>query len=183
MTTLVAVRKNGFVALASDSQVTSGWTSINMETPKIYAVGGAYIGFCGSVSNFVAINHYITTMPREPELVTSSDLFEFGLELHQSLKERYFLSPKDSSGMEAIDVDMVAITCKGVFSVDGDRCVLEHSRLMADGSGQSFALGAAEALYPTEMDALGIARQAVKIASRYDLGTGGPVQKARLKLE
>jgi ATP-dependent protease HslVU (ClpYQ) peptidase subunit len=60
MTTIVAVKKNGTVAIAADSLTTFGDTRLGRqykgEHDKIIEIGGSYIGLCGSSAHHLVLS-------------------------------------------------------------------------------------------------------------------------------
>ncbi len=90
MTTIVAVKKNGTVAIAADSLTTFGDTRLGRqykgEHDKILKIGGSYIGLCGSSTHHLVIS---ALLPRLKDVKHGShmDEYETYRRLHPILKE------------------------------------------------------------------------------------------------
>lgn len=182
MTTLVAVRKGPTVALASDSQMSSGPVVISVKEQKILRIGGAYFGFTGSCASVHAIEHYAETLDRKVHLETRTQLFEFFRDVHKALKDSYFLATSDNNEIEGSGAAMLAITQQGIFSVERNRSVHEYHSFIAHGHGREYAFGAAHAAYESKLSASGVARRAIHAASTFDVYTGGEVQVKSIRL-
>jgi len=67
MTTIVAVRKNGIVAIAADTLTTFGNTrlpaALDASHDKILHCGESYIGVCGSAAHHLVLANLLSKMP------------------------------------------------------------------------------------------------------------------------
>ena len=71
MTTVVVVRKNNEVAIASDSLVTFGDTRLGPDyeaNRKIIRVGDTYLGLAGSTAHFVVVERALTELGADCKL-------------------------------------------------------------------------------------------------------------------
>jgi len=157
-TTVVAVRRNGSVAMAADGQVTMGDTIVKGTATKVRTLKGGRIlaGFAGGVADaFTLFEKLEEKLERYPGNLTRACV-----ELAKDWRmDRY---------LRRLDALLLVADTSHLFVVSGDGNVLEpDDDVAAIGSGGSFALAAARALCdrtslsPGEIvrDALGIAAQ------------------------
>src|SRR5687768_119 len=99
MTTVVAVRKGGQVALMADTLVTFGDTRLShrMEAnQKAFMVedaeGKSIFAAAGAAAHFLVLRHALAAQPREElRLGSKDDVFRTLMRLHPVLKEHFFL--------------------------------------------------------------------------------------------
>src|SRR4030065_272711 len=98
MTTIVAVRKNGVVAIAADTLTTFGNTrlpaSLDASHDKRLHCGNSYIGVCGSAAHHLVLANLLAKAPNL-QLNSKAEIFETFRTLHPVLKEECFLNPKE----------------------------------------------------------------------------------------
>jgi ATP-dependent HslUV protease subunit HslV len=156
-TTIVAVRRNGQVALAGDGQVTMENHIIKQNANKIRRMYNDKVlaGFAGSVADAFAL----------------FQKFEGKLEEHRGNLRRAALEmAKDwrtDRALRHLQALMVVADAKDLLLLSGTGDVIEPDEdVIAIGSGGAFALAAAKALMRfTELDSESIAREALKIAA------------------
>ena len=141
-TTILAVRKNGRVALGGDGQVTIGETVMKSRSTKVRALKGGKVlaGFAGSVADALTLyEKFEEKLDRYP-----SNLPRAAVELAKDWRSDRILRR-----LEAL-------------LVVAD---LEHSFLLS-GSGGNYALAAARALLPVEgLGPREIAQRSLEIAA------------------
>ena len=157
-TTIVAVKKNGKVAIAGDGQVTAGNTILKGNARKIRRLydGRVVTGFAGGTADaFTLFEHFEQMLKKY-----SGDLVRSAVELAKMWRADQQLRQLDAQLLVADAHKILLLT--GV----GDVVEPEYD-VMAIGSGGNFALSAAIAYLDTDndMDASEIARRSVKIAS------------------
>ena len=188
MSTITVVRKDGYVAIAADTQTTWGWEKESakylINHQKIIQVGDNYLAIAGSTTGKLVLRHYFDRLETTPDLSSVDAIFATWLTLHESLKESYFLRPNedDNDSFESSRLDVLIANAHGIFSVGAHRSVQEFSRFYAEGSGDSYALGAMYALYDESKSAEDIARSGVEASAEFQIATGRPVLSHCVKL-
>lgn len=156
-TTVIAVRRNGQVAMAGDGQVTLGHVVMKRSARKIRRLyhGDVLAGFAGSAAD--AFNLF--------------GKFENQLEAHKGNllravveMAREWRSDKILRNLEAM---LVVADKEHMFVVGGNGDLIEPDEgIVAIGSGGSYAYAAAKALLKhTQLDAPDLAREAMQIAA------------------
>jgi len=162
-TTVLAVRRDGRVALGSDGQVTLGNTVLKGTASKIRRLAGGKVlaGFAGSVADALAL---FTRFEAKLEA--------FGHNLERAAVElaRDWRTDKALRHLEAM---LITADVKTTLLVSGTGEVLSpDDEVVAVGSGGGFALAAARALLAhTDLGAGDIVREALGIASSIDIYT------------
>ncbi|MEO8192038.1 MAG: ATP-dependent protease subunit HslV [Acidobacteriota bacterium] len=163
-TTVVCVRHNGGVAMASDGQVTLGTTVMKQTAAKIRRLKGGDViaGFAGSSADAFAL----------------FSRFEARLEEHRGNLERAAIelakdwrTDKMLRQLEALLI-VADKTTSLLLSGTGD-LISPDEGLLAVGSGGPYALAAARALlkHRPDLSAADIARESLLIASTIDIYT------------
>lgn len=188
MSTVVAVSKNGFVAIAADTLASMGPLKLsarhNKGAGKILRVGDSFVGLTGYSVHQQVLAHAFGSAGPAPALSSVADIFAVLLVLHQRLKQEYFLNPRDepTDPYESTQMNMLIANRHGIFGVGSLRTVTEYDRFWASGSGIEYALGAAHALYERPGDARAIAEAAVSAAIEFDSGSGAPIESHVIRL-
>jgi ATP-dependent HslUV protease, peptidase subunit HslV len=187
MSTVVAVKKNGFVAIAADTLSTFGSRKLlaaySTKPGKIIKVGESYIGLTGWAINQQVLEHAFLREANPPAFSSEVDIFDTFLALHTRLKQDYFLTPRGGEEIyEPTHVHGLIANAHGLFGIYSMRDVIEYERFWASGSGGDYALGALHALYGTEADAVTIARAAVRAAVDFDDASAAPVESHVIRL-
>ncbi len=156
-TTVIAVARDGRVAMAGDGQVTMGETVVKEAARKVRLLrdGNILAGFAGAVADaFTLFSKLEGKLERWP-----SNLPRACVELAKEWRtDRY---------LRRLEALLVVADRKHLFLVGGDGNVIEPDRpILAIGSGGAYALAAANALYEhTAMDAPAVAQRALEISA------------------
>jgi ATP-dependent HslUV protease subunit HslV len=163
-TTVVCVRHNGKVAMASDGQVTLGTTIMKQGAAKVRRLKGGDViaGFAGSSADAFALFSRF-----------EAKLEEYRGNLDRSAMElaRDWRTDKMLRQLEALLI-VADKTTSLLISGTGDLISPEEG-ILAVGSGGPYALAAARALlkHRSDMSAADIARESLLIASAIDIYT------------
>jgi ATP-dependent HslUV protease subunit HslV len=157
-TTVLCVRRNNKLVMASDGQVTLGETRIKHTAKKIRRLANDKVlaGFAGSTADALSL----TTR------------FENKLqEYHGNLPRAAVELAKDwrtDRALRHLDALLIVADAKNTFLISGNGDVIEpDDGICAIGSGGPFALAAARALArQTSLSAREIAVEAMKIAAQ-----------------
>ena len=193
MTTLVVVKKAGQVAIAADTLVTFGDTSLphrfesNSKIFKIDAPAGiSYVGMAGTVAHFPALRKAMTALPKEQlQLGSRDEVFDTFIKLHPVLKESFFLQTKedDNDPYESSQFTVVIANATGIYGLYSYREIFEFKEFWGIGSGRSFALGAMHAVWDKAKTAREVALAGMNAGCEFDKNSAGPVEVFTLKLK
>jgi ATP-dependent HslUV protease, peptidase subunit HslV len=193
MTTVVVVKKAGYVAVASDSLVTFGDTKLghrfedNSKIFTVKAVGGeSYVAAAGTVAHFPALRKALLDLPPEQLLLHSKDeVYDTFLKLHTVLKDKFFLQTKeeDNDPYESMQFTVLVANSAGIFGLYSYREVFEFKEFWGIGSGRAFALGAMNAVYAKAKTAAEIAQTGVLAGCEFDKNSAPPVHVHVVKLK
>lgn len=153
---MLAVRKDGRVAMGGDGQVTLGDTVVKGTARKVRAIkdGKILAGFAGAVADaFTLFEKLEEKLERYPANLTKAVV-----ELAKDWRtDRY---------LRRLDALLAVADGEHLFLVSGTGDVIEpDDDILAIGSGGSFALSAARALQRhSDLDAAAIVREALMIA-------------------
>ena len=156
-TTILAVRKDGKVAIAGDGQVSLGATVIKGTARKVRRLAGGHViaGFAGATADaFALFERLEAKLEQYP-----GQLARAAVEMAKEWRTDRYLRRLEA--MMAVADSKTSLTLTGV----GD--VLEpDDGLIGIGSGGAYALAAARALAPLpDMDAETIAHRSLEIAA------------------
>ncbi len=187
MTTIVVVKKNGEIAIASDALVTFGETRLPHGyevNEKIIQVADSYIGLAGSTAHFAVLAEALRNLGEDCRLGSRQQIFTTFQKLHAVLKEKYFLNPKEdeSDPYESSQITAVIANASGIYGVYSYREVFSFERFWGIGSGRNFALGAMYAVYDRLRSARAIAELGVKAGAEFDKSSALPVRVFSLPL-
>jgi len=180
MTTIVAVRKNGIVAIAADTLTTFGNTRLpahmDCSHDKILHIGDSRIGVCGSAAHHLVLASLLGKLP-DVQLNSKEAIFETFRKLHPVLKEECFLNPKEDEEdpYESSQITALIINASGLYGIFSMREVFEYSQFWAIGSGHEYALGAMQYAYSRLDNATDIARAGVDAGIAFDKNSGAPI--------
>jgi len=154
-TTILAVRHKGRVAVAGDGQVTLNETVIKHNARKVRRIYNdkIIVGFAGATADALNLSERL-----EAKLERyNGNLTRSAVELARDWRTDKYLRR-----LEAI---MIAVDEKNMFVISGNGDVIEPDEgVMGIGSGGAAAQAAATALMRnTDMDAVGIVEEAMKI--------------------
>lgn len=166
-TTVVAVRRNGRVAMAGDGQVTMGETILKHNARKVRRLsgGGVLAGFAGSVADAIAL----------------FEKFEGKLEsYHGNLSRAAVELAKDwrtDRVLRRLEALLVVADRQTLLLLSGTGEIVEpDDDIIAVGSGGPYALAAARALARnTAMPAGEIASEALRVASEICIYTNSQI--------
>ena len=155
-TTILAVRRNGTVALGGDGQVTVGETVMKSKATKVRAIGDGKLlaGFAGSAADALTLfEKFEEKLQRYP-----GNLPRAAVELAKEWR-----SDKVLRRLEAL---LVVANAQHGFVISGNGELIEpDDGILAIGSGGSYALAAARALVDnTQLDATEVVKRAMHIA-------------------
>lgn len=180
MTTIVAVKKNGFVTIAADTLTTFGNTRLpammDNSHDKILHIKDSYIGVCGSAAHHLVLASLLGKSP-DVQLNSKEAIFETFRKLHPVLKEECFLNPKedDEDPYESSQITALIINASGMYGIFSMREVFEYTQFWAIGSGHEFALGAMQHAYTRYDNAADIARYGVEAGIAFDKNSAAPI--------
>ncbi len=156
-TTIIAVRKDRHVALGGDGQVTIGDTIVKHHATKVRTLKGGRIlaGFAGSVADALTLfERFEEKYDRYPGNLTRA-----ATELAKDWRSDRYLRR-----LEAL---LVVADLEHLFLLSGTGELIEpDDGILAVGSGGTYALAAARALYPDErLGARAIVERSLAIAA------------------
>ena len=157
-TTVLLVRRDGKVCMASDGQVTLGDTIVKSSASKVKrtAKGRVLVGFAGGGADALALFTRFEAKLEE----YSGNLERAVVELAKDWRTDRMLRQLQAM-MIVADRDQAFLV-----SGNGDLIQPDETGILAVGSGGNYALAAARALLRnTDMDATAIAREALLIAA------------------
>ena len=156
MTTIVLVRKNKDVVVASDGQVSMGNTVIKSTANKVRKIEKRNViaGFAGSTADALTLFERLEAKLEKH----AGNLTRASVELAKDWRTDKYLRR-----LEAL---MAVGDKEKSFIISGTGDVLEpEGDVIGIGSGGNYALAAAKVLMETESSAEEIAKKAIKIAS------------------
>ena len=173
-TTILAVRRDGAVAMGGDGQVTLGNTVMKGNARKVRRLynGKVLAGFAGGTADaFTLFERF------EGKLEKFGNLTRAAIELAKDWRTDRFLRR-----LEAL-LTVADNTSSFIISGNGDVIEPEH-QLMAVGSGGPYALAAAHALLEnSSLDARTIVEKALNIAADICIYTNRNIVIEELKAE
>jgi len=171
-TTVLAVLRDGRIAMASDGQVTVGEAVMKHGAQKVRRskTGNAVFGFAGSVADALAL----------------SERLESKLEAHRGNLRRAAVELardwRTDRALRRLEAMLVVGDPEAVLVVSGTGDVIEpDDGIAAIGSGGSYALAAARALAShTDLSVEDLARTALEIAAEICIYTNDHISVVRL---
>ena len=135
--------------------------------PKIFAINNWMIGAAGGMQ-------FISALPND-------DKKTFQIEdLVNYIRENSPQEPSNVRGFPFYDINLLAAVCTdngevALYHIDNTLTVtpVPNGEVIAIGTGQEFAMGAAKALSKTDLNNMDIVRSAVEVAGIYDMNTQG----------
>jgi ATP-dependent HslUV protease, peptidase subunit HslV len=156
-TTIVAVRKDGQVAIGGDGQVTFNNTILKAGARKIRRMynGRVVAGFAGSVADAQALADKFETKLEQSGGNLRRAVIEFAKEW------------RTDRVLRRLEAMMIVADADHLLLLSGDGNVIEpDDGVLAIGSGGPFALSAAKALVrATDLSARAVVQQAMAIAA------------------
>ena len=155
-TTVVAVKRNGCVAMAGDGQVTNGQTVMKGNAKKVRKIydGKIITGFAGSVADAFTLFDKFESKVKE----FNGDITRAAVEL-----AKLWRTDRSLSKLEAL---LLVADKSKIFLISGDGNVIEpENDVIAIGSGGNYAYSAALAyMDSSDLSAREIAERSLKIA-------------------
>ncbi len=166
-TTVVCVRRDGAVAMAADGQVTLGDAVLKHSARKIRRLYGEKVlaGFAGSTADaFSLFSRFEGKLEQ-----FAGNIGRAAVELAKDWRTDKML--------RSLDALLIVADTSQTFLISGNGDVIEPDEgIAAIGSGGSYALAAARALYDnTELSARDIADKALRIAGQICIFTNDHV--------
>ena len=156
-TTVIAVRKDGQVAMGGDGQVTLGHVVMKNSATKVrrLAEGRVLAGFAGSVSDAFTLFERFEVKLSE----FNNNLMRAAVELGKNWRTDKYL--------RNLEAHLAVCDKETSLLIAGTGEIIEpDDGLLAIGSGGSYALSAARALVEySDLDAEAIARRSLEIAA------------------
>ena len=157
-TTIVAIRKDGRVAIAGDGQVTYGDAVLKGNAHKVRRLydGKIITGFAGTTADAFTLFELFETKLKEH----SGDLTRSAVELAKQWRT--------DRALRQLQAMMVVSDGKKIYLISGTGDVVDPERdAIGIGSGGNFALAAALAYLDsdTDLNAEEIARKSVEVAA------------------
>ena len=171
MTTIVLVRKNNDVVVASDGQVSMGNTVIKSNANKVRKIEKRNViaGFAGSTADALTLFERLEAKLEKH----AGNLQRAAVELAKDWRSDKFLRRLEAL-MAVADKDHS-------FIISGTGDVLEpEDGIIGIGSGGNYALAAAKVLIETDMKAEDIAKKALKVASEICVFTNNNISMEKI---
>ncbi len=166
-TTVIAVKRNGHVAMAGDGQVTAGNTVMKGNAHKVRRIydGKILTGFAGSVADAFTLFDLFETKIKE----FNGDLTRAAVEL-----AKMWRTEKSLQKLEAL---LLVADKNKILLISGDGNVIEpENDVLAIGSGGNYAYSAALAyLESSDYSAREIAEKSLKIAGNICIYTNNNI--------
>jgi len=171
-TTVLAVRRNGKVAMAGDGQVTMGETVVKPNARKIRKIyeGRILTGFAGATADAFTLLEKFETRVKE----YAGDLTRAAVELAKDWR-----TDKALRNLQAL---LLVADKDKTLLISGTGDVIEPAEdVLAIGSGGNYAYSASLAyLDSTDLSAAEIARKSLEIASRICIYTNDSIMVEEL---
>lgn len=155
-TTIIAIKKDGIVAMAGDGQVTFGDVVIKNNAKKIRKLDehGILIGFAGAASDAFALIEKFEKKLEE----SNGNMKKASVELAKEWRE--------DKALRFLEAQLIVASKNDIYIVSGTGDVMDPEEgIAAIGSGGNYAYAAGKALNKfTKMKADEIAKEAMKIA-------------------
>ena len=171
-TTVIAIKRNGKVAMAGDGQVTMGQTVMKGNARKVRKMydGKVLTGFAGATAD--AFNLFDKFEMKLQEY--SGDITRAAVEL-----AKMWRTDKALRNLEAL---LLAASKDKILLISGTGDVIEpENDVLAIGSGGNYAYAAALAyMESSDLSALEIAQKSLKIAGEICIYTNGHITSEEL---
>jgi ATP-dependent HslUV protease, peptidase subunit HslV len=167
-TTILMVRKGGRLALGGDGQVSLGSTIVKASARKVRRLGRGDVvaGFAGATADaFTLFERLEAKLEQYPHQLTRACV-----ELAKDWRTDRYLRRLEA--MMLVADRRVGLVLTGTGDVLEPEASADGS-VMGIGSGGNFALAAAKALMPSELDAETIVRRSMAIAAEICVYTNG----------
>ena len=190
MSVVTIARKGNTCAIAADTLSSFGSTlqgaSNKRNGGKIARLQENCFGLVGYAAHDLVLLSLLKRHPEKFRLTDRLAVFETMLELHPLMKEEYHLVTSESDSDQPYESSQMVFclaNSSGIYLIESYREVTDVDRFWAIGSGQSFALGAMEALYQQEdQDAESIARAGALAACQFNAWCAEPIDSFSIAL-
>ncbi len=188
MSTIAVVKKNGYAVIITDSLTTCGTEKESAEYivnhSKLVQAGDNFLGISGATSAKLMIRDFFSKNSVKGKLNNVESIFRVWVQLHQILKEDYFLNPEEDSDdtVESSRMDVLIANPSGIFGVSAHRAVQEFTKFFAYGSGAEYAMGAMYLAYKGENSAEEVATLGIQAAAEFDTQTSPPFLAHKIRL-
>lgn len=166
-TTVVAVRRNGKVAIGADGQVTMGNTVMKSRANKVRRLGGGDViaGFAGAVADaFTLFDRFETKLTEYNKNLTRA-----AVELAKDWRTDKYL--RQLNALLAVADKEKSLLISGTGEI-----IEPDDGILAIGSGGNYALAAARTLVKyTDMDAEQVVRESLAVAGEICIYTNSNV--------
>jgi ATP-dependent HslUV protease subunit HslV len=166
-TTVIAVRRNGKVAMAGDGQVTMGNTVMKGNARKVRRMfdGKVLTGFAGATADAFTLFDKFEVKLKE----VNGDLTRAAVELAKMWRT--------DRSMSKLDALLLVANSEKILLISGSGDVIEpENDILAIGSGGNYAYAAAIAYMETsELSAKEIAEKSLKIAGQICIYTNNNI--------
>jgi ATP-dependent HslUV protease, peptidase subunit HslV len=166
-TTIVAVRRNGKLAIAGDGQVTFDKYIMKHGARKVRRIAGGKViaGFAGSAADGITLLEKFEGKLNEHK----DNLTRAAVELAKDWRQ--------DRALRRLEALLIVGTAEHLFVISGTGDVIEPDEgVAAIGAGGPYALAAAQALLKfSDLDAEALAREALRIASKIDIYTNDDI--------
>ncbi len=166
-TTVIAVKRNGNVAMAGDGQVTAGNTIAKGNATKVRKIydGKVLTGFAGSVADAFTLLDKFEAKLKE----CNGDLTRAAVELAKMWRTE--------RSLQKLEAQLLVADKNKILLISGDGNVIEpENDVMAIGSGGNYAFSAALAyMESSDYSAKEIARKSLGIAGKICIYTNDHV--------
>jgi ATP-dependent HslUV protease subunit HslV len=166
-TTILAVRRDGKLAIAGDGQVTFDKTIMKHGAHKVRRIAGGSVlaGFAGSAADGITLLEKFEAKLGEYK----NNIVRAAVELAKDWRQ--------DRALRRLEALLVVGTAEHLFVISGNGDVIEPDEgIAAIGSGGPYAQAAAMALVQhSTLDAEAIARAALLVAGRIDIYTNSDI--------
>jgi ATP-dependent protease HslVU (ClpYQ) peptidase subunit len=182
MTIVVAVRRSGAVAIASNRG--SGLGSKQLNPPnfarrQLVMCGDVVIGNTGWGNYPLLMEAFVERAKPSPPHTERAVLMFVRDMLSFLMNEKLVVDDQpgsDESPFPQLDSELMFATPRAIFHVTAHMSVIQMTRFSAIGSGADFALGALHALYDRMDDPAGLAIAAARAAETFDDDCNGGIE-------
>lgn len=166
-TTVIAVKRNGKIAMAGDGQVTAGNTVVKGNAHKVRKIynGKVLTGFAGSVADaFTLLDKFEEQLKQ-----CNGDILRASVELAKLWRTE--------RSLQKLEAMLLVADSSKILLISGDGNVIEpENDVLAIGSGGNYAYAAALAYLETsDLSAREIAERSLKIAGNICIYTNGNI--------
>ena len=184
MTVITAVQKGDEIAIACDTQSTSGNHTLKYVAEfkanhsKLLTYGDSIVGLSGTVAIKQIFEDLFDQLEPDP-FSSRQAIFRWILKQQSKLKSDYFLKTDAGNNKNQVAetnwLSALIANPHGIFGIGAYREVIEYTKFWAIGSGGSLALGAMDILYEQDLSASEIARLGALSATKFSPTCAEPI--------